>query len=332
LTIDEATRLARAALLACGSSEEAADLLARAMVDAQARGFASVGLSHLLDYCDGLTRGRINGRANPVVSSPLPAVLRVDGDGGIPHLGFERAFEALLERTTTYGVAAFLSHNAFTCAALGYFTRRLAERDKLALAATNAGPALMAASGTARPVFCTNPLSFAAPREGAPPLVIDQSSSATAFVSIQEAARAGRAIPQGWALDAGGNPTTDAGAALGGTLLPAGGARGANLALMVELLAAGLGGACWSVDAPSAFEGDRSPATGLFVLALEPAAAGGDTSARISAYLARLAGEYGAYVPGERSEAAAHRAREEGVRVRPGTVAQLRAYAAGSRE
>jgi (2R)-3-sulfolactate dehydrogenase (NADP+) len=327
LSLDEARALARRALVASGSGDAAAAVLASAMVEAEAQGYSTVGLAHLLDYCDALRRGRIDGRAEPTVSRPRPAVLRVDGHGGIPHLGFERAFEELAQLGTVYGLALFLSHNAFTCGGLGYFTQRLAERGLVALAMTNGGPALMAGSGTTAAVYCTNPVSFAVPRGADPPLVIDQSCSATAYVNIRNAALEGRAIPQGWALDAQGKATTDAHAALGGTLLPAGGKRGANLALMVEILAAGLGGANWSLDAPSAFEGARSPSTGLFVLAIDPAVSGEGTAARINEHLRRLAEEFAVYLPGERREASARRARHEGIRVAAGTIAALTQHA-----
>ena len=327
LSLDEARDLAVQALRACGSSEEAAALLAVAVVESESQGYPSVGLAHLLDYCDGLRQGRINGRAEPTVSRPRPAVLRVDGDGGIPHLGFQRVLEELVQRTGECGLALFLSHNAFTCAGLGYFTQRLAERGLAGLAMTNGGPALMAAAGTSTAVYCTNPLSFAVPRGEDPPLVIDQSCSATAYVNIRNAAREGRAIPEGWALDSQGNATTNAQAALGGTLLPAGGARGANLALMVEILAAGLGGANWSMDAPSAFEGTRSPSTGLFVLAIDPALPGNGTVPRINEFLHRLAGEFRVYVPGRRRAVSARRAQIEGIHVSATILAALRNYA-----
>jgi (2R)-3-sulfolactate dehydrogenase (NADP+) len=327
LSLDEARDLALQALRVCGSGEEAAAVLAVAVVESEAQGYPAVGFAHLLDYCDALRQGRINGRAEPAVSQPRPAVLRVDGDGGIPHLGFQRVFEDLVRKTGTYGLALFLSHNAFTCAGLGYFSQRLAERGLLALAMTNGGPALMAGAETTAAVYCTNPVSFAVPRGEDPPLVIDQSCSATAYLNIKNAAREGRAIPDGWALDSQGHATSDAQAALRGTLLPAGGKRGANLALMVEILAAGLGGANWSVDAPSALEGSRSPSTGLFVLAIDPALPGDGALPRFNGYLHRLADEFGVYVPGERREASARRAQTEGIQVAASIIAALSEYA-----
>src|SRR5690606_1974883 len=120
-------------------------------------------------------------------------------------------------------------------------------------------------SGGTKPVYCTNPMAFAAPVAGGPALLIDQSSSATAFVNIRKAASTGDSIPTDWALDEAGNPTSDARAAMKGALVAFGGARGANIALMVEVLAAGLSGANWSLDAPSFTSGTQNPGTGLFV-------------------------------------------------------------------
>ena len=100
----------------------------------------------------------------------------------------------------------------------------------------------MTVAGARRPVYCTNPLAFAAPVADGPPLLIDQASSATAYVELRRYADRGEALPPGWAVDADGRPTTDPNAALRGALLAFGGARGANIALMVEVMAAGLDG------------------------------------------------------------------------------------------
>ena len=140
-------------------------------------------------------------------------------------------------------------------------------------------------------------------------LLIDQASSATAFVSIRQSAREGRPIPEGWALDSEGNPTTDPARALGGALLAFGGARGANLALMVEVLAAGLTGANWSLDAAPFDRGGESPRAGLFVVAIAPRLIDADFPERLAQQLARLRRDYGVHVPG-RAKAASRRAAE----------------------
>ena len=159
----------------------------------------------------------------------------------------------------------------------------------------------MAVAGGRTPVYCTNPLAFAAPCDSGPPLIIDQASSATAFVALREYAERGEPLPPGWAIDAEGRATTDPRAAIKGALVAFGGSRGANIALMVEILAAGLSGANWSLDAPSV-AGDRSPGAGLFVMAIAPNLLAPDFSQRLGRQIQRLQ-SLGVHIPGVQAEA-----------------------------
>lgn len=298
LTIEGAREMARRAVLAVGGSEAVAAALADATLAAELSGRPSVGFAHLLDYLDGLAAGRIAGSATPRISFPAPVAIRIEAGGGIAQLGFDLAFDALQERAGHYGLALLSQANSYTVGELGYYTRRLAEAGLIGLALAN-GPALVAAGKSPEAVYGTNPLSLAAPVEGGPPLLIDQASSATAFVTIRQAAEIGEALPPGWAVDASGRPTTDPRAALTGALLAFGGERGANIALMVETLAAGLTGANWSLDAPSFADGCRSPGVGLLVIALKPDLFAPDFSVRLAAHLERLAAK-GVHIPGQR--------------------------------
>jgi (2R)-3-sulfolactate dehydrogenase (NADP+) len=326
LSIDQANALCRMAILGAGAGEEAAEVLARATVAAEAGGNTAVGLSHLLDYLDALAAGRIDGRAEPVITRPALAVFLSDARRGLAHTGFERALEDVAKAARLFGIAVFAQKNAYTSGALGWFTRRLAERGLVAVAATN-GPALMAGAGSIKPVYCTNPLSFAAPVAGGAPLVIDQASSATAFVSVRKAAEAGKRIPEGWALDAGGNPTTDPAEAMKGALLAFGGSRGANIALMVEVLAAGLTGANWSLDAPGFAEGTESPGSGLFVAALSPALFDGDFEERLGRQIERLRRRYGVHIPGRAGAEEAEKAAARGLTVSKEVVQRITEFA-----
>lgn len=304
-----AVDLCRRAALGAGAGPEAAASLASATVSAEMDGVPSVGFAHLIDYLAGFRSGRIATEAQPVITSPAPALILSDAGGGLAHLGYDRAHQRLAEAAKTFGVAIFSQRNAFTCGELGYFVKRLAAEGLVALAATN-GPPVMAPKGVAQPVYCTNPMAFAAPGEKGAALVIDQSSSATAFVNIRRAAASGEPIPDHWAVGPEGKPTTDAAEAMRGALVAFGGARGANIALMVEVLAAGLSGANWSLDAQSFSEGGETPGTGLFVLAIAPVLFGTDFSTRLAAQLGRLA-DLGVHIPGlsrrqRRSEAAAN--------------------------
>jgi (2R)-3-sulfolactate dehydrogenase (NADP+) len=303
LSLFEATDLAERACRAAGASHDAARSLARATVSAEAHGKGSIGFGHLLDYLAAFREGRIDGGAEPAVTSPAPAAIHSDARGGIAQLGFDRIFEDLRRRAETFGIALFAQGGSYTTGELGYYPRRLAEVGLVAFAATS-GPALMTVAGAKTPVYCTNPLAFAAPLDEGPPLLIDQASSATAFVELRRYAERGEALPQGWAVDADGEPTTDPHAALRGALLAFGGARGGNIALMVEVLAAGLSGANWALDAPPFTSGNRSPGAGLTVIAIAPALLAPDFPQRLRLQLDRLA-KLGVHIPGRRVAAAA---------------------------
>lgn len=326
LHVADAITLCERAAIAAGANQETATSLAQAAVSAEAGGVKAVGLSHLIDYLDSLQAGRIDGHAEPVVTRPSLAVYLSDARGGVAHTGFDRTFADLTKAARLFGVAIFAQKNAFTCGELGYFTSRLAEDGLVAFAATN-GPALLAGAGGSKPVYCTNPMSFAAPVEDAVPLVIDQASSATAFVSIRKAAEDGKEIPEGWAIDAYGKPTTDPAAAMKGALVAFGGSRGANIALMVEVLAAGLTGANWSLDAPSFTEGSEGPGTGLFILALDPKLLDPDFAGRLKAQLDRLALDHHVHIPGRSRGKGRKLAKALGIDADAAIVAKIRAFA-----
>ncbi|KXV16771.1 lactate dehydrogenase [Caballeronia megalochromosomata] len=291
----EALELAYRAIIRAGAREDIAASLAEAVVSAERAGNRAVGFAHLIDYLRAFAEGRIARDAVPVITYPSPARICVDAGQGIAQLGFDLAFGQLVERTEANGVATFQQRDSYTVGELGYYTRRLAEKGLLALAVSNA-PALLTTLECRKPVLGTNPLSFAAPTQNGPPLVIDQSSSATAFVNVRRAAEQGDPIPDGWALDGAGQPTTDSREALNGALLAFGGARGANIALMIEILAAGLTGANWSLDAPSFEHGGQSPSVGMTVVAWAAAPA---FRARLEDHIERLS-RCGMRIPGRR--------------------------------
>ena len=326
LSLEQAKMLCRAAAIGAGASEATAGALAAASVSAEAEGRSALGLSHFIDYLEAMVAGRLDGKAEPAISRPALAVFLSDARKGAAHTGFDLAFDDLVKAAKLFGIAVFAQKNAYTCGALGYFTNRLARQGLVALAATN-GPALLAGSGGAKPVYCTNPLSFAAPAGDGPPLLIDQASSATAFVNIRKAARDGQEIPEGWAVDAEGNPTTDPAAAMKGALLAFGGERGANIALMVEVLAAGLTGDNWSLDAPSFMAGTENPGTGLFVLAIEPKLLDARFEQRMRDQIERLGAGYGVYVPGAGKAEAAARAAAVGLDVPTEVVKRISDFA-----
>ncbi|MCA9118443.1 MAG: Ldh family oxidoreductase, partial [Planctomycetaceae bacterium] len=219
--------------------------------------------------------------------------------------------------------AAFVrSHHA---GALGQAVERIANAGMLAMMFTNA-PSAMTSWGGRRAVFGTNPIAFSAPRRGKPPVIVDLALSEVARGKILAAAQKGEAIPEGWAKDAEGNPTTDAKAALKGTVYPAGGAKGAALAFMVEVLSVAIAGANYAYEASSLFDAEGDPpGLGQFLLVIDPGAfAGADIFAdRFEALASEIEGDEGARLPGTRKLALREKAAKEGLAVSDDLLAKL---------
>ncbi|WP_164924393.1 Ldh family oxidoreductase [Sinorhizobium fredii] len=293
----EAEGLAARACRGAGATEPTTRSLVAATMSAALFGPPTLGFPHLVDYLDSFRDGRISTNPQPKLNRPFAAFFVSDADRGIAQLGFDQAFDQFVETVRHFGVAIFTQTNSYTAGELGYFVRRLAAEGIVGLAATNANAMVVAKPGGPA-VYSTNPLAFGFPMgDGSPPMIIDQASSATAFVNIVAAASEGRSIPAGWAVDADGNDTEDPNLALKGALLAFGGRKGANVALMVEMMSAGLSGGPWSLDTPDFRSGDVSPGVGMTVIAMMP---GVDQAARIArarTQADRLAG-LGVFIPG----------------------------------
>jgi len=323
LTIDRIEALAHTALVRQGASEVQARALAAGIAAAERDGLASHGLMYLATYCDHLNCGKVLGRAEPRLSQPAPASLVVDAGNGFAHAAIELGLPALIEVTRSQGVASLAIRNSYNCGVLGYHTERIAHGGLVALGFTNA-PASIAPWGGPKAAVGTNPWSLAAPDGvGGARLLIDQSASVVAKSEVMKRARAREPIPLGWAFDADGKPTSDAGEALKGTMAPAGGYKGVGSALLVEVFAACLTGANPGVIA-SPFSGTAGgpPGTGQFFLALAPEpSSGGAFAARLEVVAAAFA--RGAQFPGARRFAARARADSEGVEASAETLAAL---------
>ena len=243
-------------------------------------------------------------------------MLVVDACEGFALPAIELGLAAIVARAKDNGVAALAITRSHNCGVVGHHVEALAERGLVAIGFANT-PAAIAPWGGKRRFFGTNPIAFAAPRGSQPPLVIDQSASVIARGEVMLRAREGRSIPEGWALDHEGEPTTDARAALAGAMAPAGGYKGVGLALIVEVLAAVLTGSTLSHKAPSfADTSGGPPRTGQLFIALDPAAFSSSSFADVmEELLAAMCSEPGVRVPGARRLAARERARQHGITV-----------------
>ena len=302
------------ALVAHGATPANAAPVAEATAAAEFAGKPSHGLLYVPIYCEHLAVGKVDGRAEPRVDQPRPALLTVDAGAGFAHPAIAAGFERLVPLARTMGVAAMAVRNSYNCGLLGFHTDRLAEAGLLGLGFTNA-PASIAPAGGRTPALGTNPVAIAVPGpDGQIALSLDQSASVVAKSEVMKAAREGRPIPEGWALDPDGRSTTDAAIGLKGSMAPLGGSKGVGLALLVELLAAAATGATLGVDA-SPFSGPAGgpPRTGQFFIAIDPgASSGGAFADRVARLCDVLTAQPGTRLPGSRRRASREAAEARG--------------------
>jgi (2R)-3-sulfolactate dehydrogenase (NADP+) len=317
--------LAERALVAAGTSPANATSVAAALVAAELDGLGSHGLSRLPFYADQVASGKVDGCAAPDVSRPARAAVLVDARSGFAFPAIESGLARAGEIVGETGIVAVAVGRSHHCGVAGHHVERLAERGLAGLLFANT-PGAMAAWGGKHALFGTNPVAFGCPRPGKPPLVVDLSMSVAARGRIMMAARKGEAIPQGWALDAAGHPTTDASAALDGTMLPIGGAKGAALALVVELLAAALTGSHYAFEASSFFDAEGPPPhVGQLILVIDPAPfAGPGFLARVETLLAAMIEDDGVRLPGDRRLATRARLARDGIPVPAALMDELR--------
>ncbi|MDW5442098.1 Ldh family oxidoreductase [Polaromonas sp. SM01] len=278
LSIEEATHLVTRALRLAGAGEAMAASTARALVRAEAQGLASHGLSRVPQYTTHLRNGRANGQALAVVVKHKGAAVLVDAQQGLAFPACELAVATAISTAQTLGVCFAGVTNSHHCGVLVDHLRPVAAAGMVGLGFANS-PAAMPAAGGKHPIFGTNPVAAVFPRRNADPLMIDLSLSEVARGKLMVAAKNKQPIPLGWALDAQGNPTTDAQAGLAGSMLPLGAVsspKGSMLALIVELLVTAVVGAQFGFEASSFFVDEgNAPRIGQAFVVIDPGALAG---------------------------------------------------------
>lgn len=314
---DHLVSLAARALERAGANRAMAETTARALVDADAQGLASHGLSRIAQYTAHLRNGRADGAAVPRIVRERGGAVLVDAGCGLAFPACAFAVDEAIRRARRHGVAFAAVTNSHHFGVAAWHLMPVARAGMVGLAMGNS-PSAMPAAGGRHPIFGTNPIAAVFPRRGASPLVIDLSLSEVARGKLMVAAREGKPIPAGWALDRDGNPTTDPRAGLEGSMLPMGGTKGAMLALVVELMVTSLTGASIGAEASSFFvdEGNR-PRLGQAFLVVDPSAlAGEDTyAARVEALVAEMTRDAGVRLPGARRDALAAAAARDGIEI-----------------
>ena len=298
ISLQEIESVTKTALMAHGAEEWIADHVADAVKVAESVGNKICGLYYVESYCQQLASGRVKGAAVPVVTRPKPAVVSVDAAFGFAQSAFAKGLPEALNAAKENGVATLAVGHAHTCTSLGYFTEQIARAGMIGFGFTNATPIVAAPGGKSR-IIGTNPIAFSVPDgNGGIAMQFDQSTTTVALGKITMAKAAGESIPEGWALDADGQPTTDPDAAIKGSLVSMGGYKGWGFGLMAEFLAAGLTGSLASMDvkplkAPTGEPHDL----GQYYILIDPS----DSSSfaeRINQVAAAVATEEGGRIPG----------------------------------
>lgn len=301
LTLDEIGDLATRVFSKNGCDEANTQALVRTVVTAERDGSLSHGLFRIPGYVASLRSGKVNGKANPIVTHKTPVIVSVHGGNGYAPLAIERGVPVLAEAAQQYGVAVMAMTHSHHFAALWPETEAIAAHGLIGMACVCYMP-FMAPAGGKKAIFGTNPISFAWPRPGKAPVVVDMATAAMAQGEIQIAAREGHEVPLGTGLDAQGELTTDPKEILKGVLLPFGGYKGSAIALMVELLAAGAVGESFSFEAAETDNKDGGPPQGgEFMLAISPEVlAGPDWAEHCEKFFTRFEAIEGARLPGSR--------------------------------
>lgn len=329
VSMEEARRLATAALEQAGANAAMAEATARALVLAEAQGLAGHGLSRVAQYATHLKNGRVNGAAVPRLLHAKGGAALVDANEGLAFPACVLAVEEAIARAREFGVSFVGVSSSHHCGVVVDHLRAVADAGMVGLAFSNS-PAAMPAAGGRHPIFGTNPIAAVFPRRGVDALAIDLSLSEVARGKLMVAARNGSAIPLGWALDVQGRPTTDPEAGMAGSMLPIGAIsspKGAMLALVVELLVTALIGSQFGFEASSFFvDAGNRPRIGQAFIVIDPGALAGRDSYldRIEVLIGEMLVDDDVRLPGARREVLKKQAEADGLHIDEALLASLR--------
>jgi (2R)-3-sulfolactate dehydrogenase (NADP+) len=328
-SISDVHALCTEAFTACKVTSAQAGPTIDALILAEAQGLASHGISRVPMYLAHVTYGRVNPNAVPVIQQQSASAALINADNGFAFPACDQAIKLAIQKASETGIAVGAVTNSHHFGVAGNHLRAIADAGLVGWAMGNS-PAAMPAWGGKRAIFGTNPIAAIFPRTNADPILIDLSLSEVARGKIMVAAKNGTPIPQGWALDAQGNPTTDAKAALAGMMLPMGGVKGAMLAMVVEIMVTALTGAHFGAEADSFFvDAGNQPRLGQLFLVINPDALAGRLAyeSRLSDLIDVVLQDPEVRLPGTRRFALAEEAIREGLELPDVLVEQIRKLA-----
>lgn len=234
---DEAAAFVAGLFAAGGLPSGAAAEVAEGLVEASRQGLPSHGLMQVESYLDHLLAGTVSAAEAPASVTGNGALTRIDAGHMFGHVAGRIGMEHALRNARTHGIGAAAVAHSFHFGAAGRYAEMAARENCIGIAMANSR-AVMAPPGASEPLVGTNPLAIAIPAGAHPPIIFDMATSAGGVAKIVLARQAGEMIPEGWALDADGNPTTDPVEALAGSLLPAAGVKGFGLSLCIDVMTA----------------------------------------------------------------------------------------------
>ena len=234
LPYDELKSLMKKKFMKAGLPEPHAEAVADHLAYADSRGVHSHGAVRVEYYAERIAKGGSNAAPNFQYHRPSDSVTIIDGDNAVGHLVAQMGLEEGIRLAEKTGVGVVGMKRLGHCGTLSYFLRQAAQKGYIMISMAQSDP-MVVLYGGAEPYFGTNPIGFCAPRKNGSPIVFDMATTVGAWGKVLDARAKGKEIPEGWAVDGEGRPTTDPNAVAG--LLPVAGAKGSGLMLMVDVLA-----------------------------------------------------------------------------------------------
>lgn len=299
INVKEIQNVSKSALVQHGSDDWVAAHVAEAIAASESVGNRICGLYYLESYCEQLISGRVDGKVSPEIQLVRSSSVYVDAKDGFAQPAFSKGLPEVLKVAQENGIASLSVGRAHTCTSLGFFTKKIAQAGFLGLGFTNASPIVAPPGGKSR-IIGTNPIAFSVPDgNGGVAMQFDQSTTTVALGKITMAKAAGKSIPEGWALDKDGKPTTNPEDAIQGTLVSSGGYKGWGFGLMAEILVAGMTGGRISKNvAPLKAKEGEPHNLGQFYIVIDPAS-GASFYNRLEELTAIISAEEGTRMPGQ---------------------------------
>ena len=317
ISIGELTQRVKSAFVRSNVNDLNAQIVADALVKAEIDGKLGHGVSRVMSYAAQSKIGKVDGNAEPSISQNKPSVLSVDASNGFAYPAIKMLTDMLPKIAHSQGIAMGGVYRSHHFGVAGHIVEKIADMGMVSLLFGNTPSAIAPWKGN-KALFGTNPLAFGAPTENGEHLIIDLAVSKVARGKILKASQENKKIPFGWAVDKDGIDTDDPKAALNGTMLPFGDAKGSALALMIEILAAAITGSNFAYEADSFLDTNgKPPNVGQLLIVIDPKAMGSKERFfnKIGSMMESILAQEGTHLPGSNRFLLREKASKEGLNI-----------------